>query len=31
MKCRGTVEERIHDALKKGVDYTDELFREDLL
>ena len=31
MKCRGTVEERIHAALKKGVDYTDELFREENL
>jgi SNF2 family DNA or RNA helicase len=29
MKCRGTVEERIHAALKRGVDYTDELFREE--
>lgn len=29
MKCRGTVEERIHAALKKGVDYTDYLFKED--
>jgi hypothetical protein len=29
MKCRGTVEEKIHAALKRGVDYTDELFREE--
>lgn len=30
-KCRNSVEERIHEALKKGVDYTDELFREESL
>lgn len=29
MKCRGTVEEKIHAALQRGVDYTDELFREE--
>lgn len=29
MKCRGTVEEKIHAALRRGVDYTDELFREE--
>ena len=29
MKCRGTVEEKIHVALMRGVDYTDELFREE--
>ena len=29
LKCRNTVEERIHEALKRGVDYTDELFREE--
>ena len=29
MKCRSTVEEKIHAALKRGVDYTDELFREE--
>jgi SNF2 family DNA or RNA helicase len=31
MKCRGTVEEKIHAALKRGVDYTDELFREEIV
>jgi hypothetical protein len=29
IKCKGTVEERIHEALNRGVDYTDELFREE--
>lgn len=29
IKCRKTVEERIHAALKRGEDYTDELFREE--
>ena len=29
MKCRGTVEERIHAAVLRGEDYTDELFREE--
>lgn len=29
IKCKGTVEERIHEALKRGTDYTDELFREE--
>ena len=29
IKCKGTVEERIHEALKRGEDYTDELFREE--
>lgn len=28
MKCRGTVEEGIHDTLNQLRDYTDELFRE---
>ena len=28
MVCKGTVEEHIYDAFKKGVDYTDELFVE---
>ena len=30
MYCPGTVEERIYEALKKGEDYTDDLFREEL-
>lgn len=29
IKCKSTVEERIHEALKRGTDYTDELFREE--
>ena len=29
IKCKGTVEEKIHAALLRGEDYTDELFRED--
>jgi SNF2 family DNA or RNA helicase len=29
IKCKGTVEERIHAALKRGEDFTDELFREE--
>ena len=29
MMCSGSVEERIYDALERGVDYTDELFKED--
>lgn len=29
VKCKGTVEDRIHEALKRGTDYTDELFREE--
>lgn len=29
MKCRRTVEDKIHAALKRGEDYTDELFREE--
>lgn len=29
IKCKGTVEERIHETLKRGTDYTDELFREE--
>lgn len=29
IKCRDTVEERIHEALERGADYTDELFREE--
>lgn len=29
MKCKGTVENGIHNALKRGEDYTDELFREE--
>jgi SNF2 family DNA or RNA helicase len=29
MKCKGTVEEKIHAALLRGEDYTDELFREE--
>lgn len=28
MMCAGTVEEQIYNALKRGVDFTDELFRE---
>lgn len=28
-KCKGTVEEKIHAALLRGEDYTDELFREE--
>lgn len=27
-KCRGTIEEDVHEALKQRKDYTDELFRE---
>ena len=27
--CEGSVEERIYSALERGVDYTDELFKED--
>lgn len=26
--CKGTIEEDIYSALERGVDYTDELFRE---
>lgn len=29
MICAGSVEEKIYSALERGVDYTDELFRED--
>jgi SNF2 family DNA or RNA helicase len=29
MKCKGSVEEKIHAALLRGEDYTDELFREE--
>jgi SNF2 family DNA or RNA helicase len=29
MKCKGTVEDRIHAALLRGEDYTDELFRKE--
>lgn len=29
LKCKGTVEEKIHAALLRGEDYTDELFREE--
>lgn len=29
MMCRGSVEELIYAALKRGTDYTDELFREE--
>lgn len=28
MKCKGSVEEDIHEALKQGKDYTDYLFEE---
>ena len=28
MMCKGSVEERIMEALEHGVDYTDELFRQ---
>jgi len=28
--CPDTIEERIYDALSRGVDYTDDLFREEL-
>ncbi len=28
MMCKGSVEERILEALEQGVDYTDELFRQ---
>ena len=31
MKCKGTVEEKIHAALLRGEDYTDELFREEIV
>ena len=31
MICKGTVEENIYSALERGVDYTDELFREIIL
>lgn len=31
MMCKGTVEERIHAALLRGEDYTDELFREECI
>lgn len=27
--CTGSVEEKIYEALERGVDYTDELFKED--
>lgn len=27
-KCKGTIEEDVHEALKQRKDYTDELFRE---
>lgn len=29
MICSGSVEERIYNALERGVDYTDNLFKED--
>ena len=29
MTCTGSIEERIMNALNRGVDYTDELFREE--
>ncbi len=29
IKCKGTVEEKIHAALMRGEDFTDELFREE--
>ena len=29
MKCKGTVEDKIHAALLRGEDYTDELFRKE--
>lgn len=29
LKCKGTVEEKIHAALLRGEDYTDELFRKE--
>ena len=29
MICTGSVEERIYHALERGVDYTDDLFKED--
>lgn len=29
MICSGSIEERIYHALERGVDYTDELFKED--
>ena len=29
LMCRGSVEEKILDSLERGVDYTDELFRQD--
>lgn len=31
MKCRGTVEESIHKALERGEDYTDYLFKEEVV
>lgn len=31
MKCKGTVEDRIHAALLRGEDYTDELFRKECI
>lgn len=31
MKCEGSVEERIYQALKQGTDYTDELFKKDFM
>lgn len=29
MMCEGSVEERIYNALERGADYTDKLFKED--
>ena len=29
MICEGSVEERIYNALERGADYTDQLFKED--
>lgn len=29
MKCKGTVEDKVHAALARGEDYTEELFREE--
>ena len=29
MMCRNSVEEQIYSALKRGIDFTDELFREE--
>ena len=30
LSCKDTIEERIYEALDKGVDYTDDLFKEEL-